>query len=76
MGAPAQKSSCGAAVPSGTTCSATASWTNFTSSSARSFLGKGTRIFDNKASIRRIETRSFDGSDNALLRYEVRKDST
>lgn len=37
-------------------------------------LGEGTRTFkDYAASIRRIETHAFDGSDNVLLRYEVLK---
>jgi dihydrofolate reductase len=38
-------------------------------------LGEGTPIFkDHTASIRLLETRSFDGSNNVLLRYEVLKD--
>jgi dihydrofolate reductase len=35
-------------------------------------LGSGTRTFrDFSASLRRIETRPFDGSDSVLIRYEV-----
>jgi dihydrofolate reductase len=37
-------------------------------------LGGGTPIFeDHSTSLRRLDTRTFDGSDNVLLRYEVLK---
>jgi dihydrofolate reductase len=35
-------------------------------------LGEGTRTFgEHGASLRRIETRAFEGSDSVLIRYEV-----
>jgi hypothetical protein len=41
-------------------------------------IGAGTPVFDGQpaVSLRLIDTRMWDGSDNALVRYEIRRQKT